>query len=358
MKFGAHYLPTHVPELDGPEPEFYRRMFEQMELLDEAGYHQVWVTEHHFREYGGSIPDPSTFLSAVAGRTKRIRMGIAIVVLPFHNPLLTAESYAMVDVLSGGRLEFGIGRGTASELAAFNIGYEESVGRLREGAEVIRQAWSQEQVDFRGEVYQYEGVRVLPRPVQQPHPPFWIAASRSDDTYRWAGEQGHHLLTLPSLNDTEMLRTNIGNYREALRKAGHDPATREVLGKFHIYVADSVQAAVKEAGPYLNNYWALSRDANPIVTTERRIDPEEEIEAGRVIAGESQRCIDIIRRFQEALGLTVVTGTFYFGGLPQELALRNIRRFAEEVMPAFAAPGPTPSQPALRRGSGNAVPHS
>ena len=91
MKFGAHYLPTYMPELDGPAPEFYRRMFEQMELLDHVGFHQVWVTEHHFHEYGGTIPDPATFLSAVASRTTRIRLGIAIVILPLRNPLAVAR---------------------------------------------------------------------------------------------------------------------------------------------------------------------------------------------------------------------------------------------------------------------------
>jgi alkanesulfonate monooxygenase SsuD/methylene tetrahydromethanopterin reductase-like flavin-dependent oxidoreductase (luciferase family) len=99
MKFAAHYLPTYIPASDGPVPEFYRRMFEQMELLDLVGYHQVWVTEHHLHEYGGTIPDPATFLSVVASRTTRIRAGIAIVILPFHNPLEVAESYAMVDVI-------------------------------------------------------------------------------------------------------------------------------------------------------------------------------------------------------------------------------------------------------------------
>jgi len=98
MRFGAHYLPTYVPELDGPPQELYRRMFEQMEALDRLGYDYAWVTEHHFHEYGGMIPDPATFLSAVACHTSRIRLGIAIVVLPLHNPLQVAESYAMVDV--------------------------------------------------------------------------------------------------------------------------------------------------------------------------------------------------------------------------------------------------------------------
>ena len=335
MKFGAHYLPTYIPELDGPAREFYRRMFEQMELLDHVGFHQVWVTEHHFHEYGGTIPDPATFLAAVASRTTRIRLGIAIVILPFHNPLEVAESYAMVDVISGGRLNFGVGRGTSTELEQFGIGYEESVSRLREGTAIIQQGWSGGAVDFTGKLFDYKGVRILPTPVQQPHPPFWVAASRSDDTYRWAGEKGFHLLTLPYMYEPAVLRISIDHYREALVQAGHDPSTREVLGKFHIYVTDSTRAAVEEAGPYLHNYWAVADTQHPGRAATRPIQAVEQIARGNVIAGEPQRCIDIIRRWRDALGLTVVSGTFYFGGMPQELALRNIRRFAEEVMPAF-----------------------
>jgi alkanesulfonate monooxygenase SsuD/methylene tetrahydromethanopterin reductase-like flavin-dependent oxidoreductase (luciferase family) len=249
MKFGAHDLPTYIPKLDGPAPEFYRRMFEQMELIDHLGCHQVWVTEHHFHEYGGTIPDPAPFLSAVASRTSRVRLGIAIVILPLHNPLEVAESYAMVDVISGGRLDFGVGRGTPTELYQFGIGDEDSVVRLREGTAIIQQGWSGAAVEFTGNLFDYTGIRILPTPVQQPHPPFWVAASRSDDTYRWAGEQGFHLLTLPYMDEPEVLRSSIDHYREALVQADHDPSTREVLGKFHIYVTDSARAAIEEAGP-------------------------------------------------------------------------------------------------------------
>jgi len=311
-------------------------MFEQMELLDHVGFHQVWVTEHHFHEYGGTISNPATFLSAVASRTTRIRLGIAIVVLPLHNPLEVAESYAMIDVISGGRLDFGVGRGTATELEHFGIGYEDSVLRLREGTEIIQQGWSREAVHFTGKLFDYKGMRILPMPVQRPNPPFWVAASRSDDTYRWAGEKGFHLLTLPYMYEPEVLRHSIDHYREALVQAGHDPSTREVLGKFHIYVTGSEREAVAEAGPYLHNYWAVADAQHPVRAAARQIRAEDQIARGNVIAGEPQRCIDIIQRWRDALGLTIVSGTFYFGGMPQKMALRNIRLFAEEVMPAFA----------------------
>jgi alkanesulfonate monooxygenase SsuD/methylene tetrahydromethanopterin reductase-like flavin-dependent oxidoreductase (luciferase family) len=127
-------------------------------------------------------------------------------------------------------------------------------------------------------------------------------------------------------------------------QAGHDPFTREVLGKFHIYVADSARAAVEEAGPYLHNYWAIADAQHSGRAAARPIQAAEQIARGNIIAGEPQRCIDIIRHWRDALGLTVVSGTFYFGGMPQEMALRNIRRFAEEVMPAFVEAEPTATQ--------------
>lgn len=157
MKFGAHYLPTYVPHLDGSVVEFYRHMLAQMEELDRLGFHSLWVTEHHFGDYGGSIPQPPVFLAAVARGTRRIRLGVAINVLPLHNPLEVAESYAMVDVISEGRLEFGVGKGSEPiEYRKAGVRLAEAAGRLKEGMEVIRQAWSGEPVNFRGEFFAYE----------------------------------------------------------------------------------------------------------------------------------------------------------------------------------------------------------
>ncbi len=357
MRFGAHYLPTYVPDLDGPASEFYRRMFRQMDLLDELGFDDVWVTEHHFHEYGGTIPDPPTFLAAVARTTSRIHLGVAVSVLPLHNPLQAAESYAMVDVISEGRLELGIGRGsTLPEFRSLRVPYDDTAVRMRESAEIIRQAWSQDSVTFRGELFDFADVRVFPRPVQRPHPPIWVGASRSDDTFRWAGERGFHLMTLPYMYEPEVLQHWIGVYRQELDKAGHDPVQREVLGKFHIYVADSMRAAREEAGAFLENYrviaderMAQSRNAAPGTVRVARPgaprDMDDQAARGNVIAGDPARCIEIIHQWRELLGLTTISGTFYFGGMPPELAIKNIRLFAERVAPAFDRHGPSQTVP-------------
>ena len=200
MKFGGHYLPTYVPDLDGSVGEFYGRMFAQIEELDRLGFDHAWVTEHHFGEYGGTVPHPPTFIGAIARTTKRIRLGVAINVLPLHNPLDVEESYARGDIISGGRLEFGVGKGSEPmEYQRLGVSQEEATVRMKEGVELILQAWSDRPVNFHGQFYRYENMRVLPKPAQRPHPPVWVGCARSEDSFQWAGANGFHLMTLPYL---------------------------------------------------------------------------------------------------------------------------------------------------------------
>ncbi len=345
MRFGVHYLNTYVPELDGPVPDLYRHLFEQIQTAEKLGFDDAWVTEHHFHEAGGLISHPPVFLGALAGATSRIHLGVAISVLPLHNPLLNAEAYAMVDVLSNGRLEFGVGRGsTPGEFEGIRIDYGDSPQRLREHAEVLVQAWSDDPVTFHGELYEYDGVRVLPKPLQRPHPPIWVGASRSDDTFRWAGGKGFHLMTLPYTYTPDVLQHWVGVYRDELRKHGHDPASREILGKFHAYVADSDGRARREAEPYWLTYHRMIYDRG---SWSMRQPPTaehyaSEVERGHVIVGDPARCVELIQYYRETLGLTAFSGTFHFGGMPHEMAERSLRLFAERVMPALT---PAPAAP-------------
>lgn len=270
MRFGVHYLPTYIPSLDGPIRTYYDHVFQQAQLAEQLGYDDFWVTEHHFHEFGGIVPDPAPFLSALASKTARLHLGIAIVVLPLRDPIQTAESYAMVDLVSNGRLEFGIARGsTPQEFESMHLDYGESLLRMKEGMEVVQGAWAGESVTFHGKVFDYADVRVLPKPFQQPHPPVWVAASRSDDTYRWAGEKGFNLMTLANAGPPEVMQGAVGLYRDALRAAGHNPGTKEVLAKFLIYVADSDGAAEAEAAQYMQNYWAVATARNPVASAGR-----------------------------------------------------------------------------------------
>ncbi len=339
MRFGVHYLNTYFPALDGSVPQVYRHLIAQVQEAEALGFTDVWVTEHHFHEFGGLIPAPPVFLTALAAATQRIRLGVAISVLPLHHPLHNAEAYAMVDVLSGGRLELGVGRGsTPEEFSEGGLDYSDSALRLREHMEALLQAWSDAPVCFQGELYRFDRVRVLPKPLQRPHQPVWVAASRSDDTFRWAGEKGFHLMTLPYAYEPSVLLHWLELYRDALRAHGHDPAAREVLGKFHIYVAESDAAARRDAEPYWLNYYRLAFDRATwtVPRYPTAADFATEVAQRHVIVGDPARCIETIAYWREALGLTTLSGTFHFGGMPHEVALRSLRLFAERVMPAFA----------------------
>lgn len=340
LKFGSHYLPTYIPDLDGSVVEFYQTMFGQMEEMDRLGYDHVWVTEHHFAMYGGTLPHPPTFLAAVARTTKRIRLGVAINVLPLHNPLDVAESYAMVDVISNGRLEFGVGKGSeAHEYKKFGADQSEATGRMYEGVKVMLQAWSDDAVNFTGEYFNYQNVPVYPKPMQRPHPPIWVGCARTEDSFRWAGENGFHLMTLPYLyRDAQMLPSFVKTYRDGLARAAHDPMANEILGKFHIYVSSSLDQAMEEAGPYITSYYDVHRAADPNRKEQGFLvqrDTKTQLEQGFVLAGDPERVADSIRKWSDAIGLTTISGTFHFGGMPQDMAMKNIRLFAEKVMPQF-----------------------
>jgi alkanesulfonate monooxygenase SsuD/methylene tetrahydromethanopterin reductase-like flavin-dependent oxidoreductase (luciferase family) len=176
--------------------------------------------------------------------------------------------------------------------------------------------------------------------VQRPHPLVWVGASRSDDTFRWAGEQGFHLMTLPFTYTPEVLRHWVGVYQEALRAHGHDPATKEVLGKFHMYVAADDAVARREAEPWWLGYYrtAHARGSWNVPHAPTPADFQVELAQQHVIVGDPPRCADMLAYWSETLGLTTVSGTFHFGGMPHEQALRSLRLFAERVMPALKAP--------------------
>jgi alkanesulfonate monooxygenase SsuD/methylene tetrahydromethanopterin reductase-like flavin-dependent oxidoreductase (luciferase family) len=182
-------------------------------------------------------------------------------------------------------------------------------------------------------------VPVYPKPVQRPHPRFWVGCARTEDSFRWAGENGFQLMTLPYLyREPGALPAFIKIYRDNLAKAGHDAGKTDILGKFHIYVTDSLDKAVEEAAPYLDNYLevhtAADTDRKEVGLLVQRA-AETQIREGFVLAGDPQRVADTIRKWSEPNGLTTISGTFHFGGMPQEMALRNIRLFAEKVMPQF-----------------------
>jgi alkanesulfonate monooxygenase SsuD/methylene tetrahydromethanopterin reductase-like flavin-dependent oxidoreductase (luciferase family) len=171
MRFHMHLLPTYFPDRDPPFDVYYQQVLEQIALAEELGWECFWFTEHHFLLYGGPMPNPAAIMCAAAARTSQIHLGSAISILPLHHPVEVAENYAMVDVVSGGRLEFGIGLGnTTVDFQVYGVPREESRDRFEEAAEVVLKAWTNERFNHEGRFWQFKDVPVYPRPVQQPTP--------------------------------------------------------------------------------------------------------------------------------------------------------------------------------------------
>jgi alkanesulfonate monooxygenase SsuD/methylene tetrahydromethanopterin reductase-like flavin-dependent oxidoreductase (luciferase family) len=223
------------------EGEMYEENIQLAEYADTIGLDTVWIAEHHFSEYG-VMPSTQVFGTYIAARTKRIRIGTGVVVLPFHNPIRVAEEFAFLDVLSGGRLDFGIGRGyQPHEFEGYGIPIQEARERYDEERQIIRMAWETGEVNFEGKYYRFKKVTPRPRPLQKPHPPIF-GASFNPDTIKYQALQKNHLLFTPLLAGPEKL----GEYREHLEKVGEDPSRYRKAGLVFVYVADTKDRALKE----------------------------------------------------------------------------------------------------------------
>jgi probable F420-dependent oxidoreductase len=195
--------------------ELYRKHIDLAVEAEDMGFDTIWLTEHHFVDDGYS-PSMIPLAAAIAARTKKIRIGTFVLLMPLHNPLHVAEDAATVDVLSNGRFDLGLGQGyVPREFSGFNVPREERSRRLREGVEIVRRAFAEDDFTFEGRCYTVRNVTLYPKPVQQPHPPIWIGARSRSATER-AAHNGYHLA------GTGARQVEI--YREALTASGRDPA--------------------------------------------------------------------------------------------------------------------------------------
>ena len=201
MRFYINILSTYYPDLDPPYEVYYRQMLEQIELAEELGFECFMFNEHHFLGYGGLIANPAVMLAAAAARTSKIRLGPCIAILSVRHPLQVAEDYAMVDAISGGRLEFGIGLGnTALDYRVYEVPQAEGRARYQEAHDIIVKAWTHERFSHAGEFWRFEEITLYPRPVQQPLPVIWVAGT-SPEGLGWAGRNGYCARRSPGKED-------------------------------------------------------------------------------------------------------------------------------------------------------------
>jgi len=328
MKFGMFVIGDNHPEAHKRLAAYYDEMVEQAKWAETLGYECFWFGEHHF-DFSGVIPSPPVLMSVAARATQKIRLGVAVCLLPYRNPIFVAEEYAMVDVLSSGRLDFGVGRGTPPELAAFGV-KEDNRELLVESLEVVKMAWSEGKVSYRGKYHQIDGVSLNVRPVQKPTPPFFIAAL-SEGSYKVAGELGYPILGIPyaSCKNIAELKSKIAAYKDTLASNGHDPKRFDVIQCFHTNLAATEAEAQKNARKGIAALLAARINVRP-----RSYD--ELYQERLVMVGDPRRSIEQIEEIR-ATGTNYIIFMMNFATLEQKKILDSMAIMAKEVMPKFAA---------------------
>ena len=336
MRFHAHILPTYYPDLNPPFDVYVQQLLEQIELAEELGFECFWFTEHHFVLYGGPVPNPAVIMCAAAARTSKIHLGCAVSILPLHHPVQLAEDYAMVDAISGGRLEYGIGRGNAPlDPQVYGIPREERFARFEEALDVIKGAWTNDRFTHHGQFWHVDSASVYPKPVQKPHPPIWAAAGAAD-SMQWAGSHGIHAMTVAHPFPPERARGTVPIYRQALADAGYDPNEHYVKIHLRVWVDEDGERARKVAEEAIVRYDTYSSQAlghGPAF--DATYDFQGMLDQGRNVYGNPDDCIRCIENTRRNYDFDIFSATFNFGGTEHKETLRAMRLFAKEVMPAF-----------------------
>jgi natural product biosynthesis luciferase-like monooxygenase protein len=344
VKFGYYILNTYVPELDGESPELYSHWLEQIDAAENLGFDSLWITEHHFRHFGGMMPSPSVILAAAAQRTRRMRLGAAVSILPMHNPLRIAEEFAMVDLLSNGRLNFGAGRGMhPTEYAVFGYDWSNAQSRLPEALDIVVRAWTGGEFEWKSEHYQFPKLNVFPKPLQKPHPPIYVTANRDPESFAMIAARGHHLMTLPWIATNEIQGPRVRQYQDALSAAGHAVNQRDIFVMYPIYVAEDDARARAEVIEHWHRWRTFALEAMGLLATKdeahqrvfNHLTYEAMVRDSRGVFGGPESCARILRKIIEVVGVTHIGLTFHFGGLSQDRVLKSMELFARHVRPAL-----------------------
>ncbi len=320
-------------------------------LVDEAearGVDSVWLAEYHFAPIS-VLSSPITIASAIAARTQRIRIGLAVVLLPIANPIHIAEDIATLDHISQGRVEFGVGRGTFPDTHdGFNSPFAESRERFDEYLEIILKAWTTERFSFTGKYYQCDNLYVRPKPLQKPHPPIRIGIT-SEVTFPLIGRLGYPIIINPSrVFALSELGPYIQQYRQAWYEAGH-AGTPQVGLRVPLYVAETAERAYAEpkASTLASMQGLVDRvagSASRVGTTGDWSAQAERVRGmnyedwlrDKVAYGTPEAVIDRLQQLIDELGLTQLLYEVNFGRqIPYELQLKNLRLINERVIPPF-----------------------
>ena len=341
------------------QEEAFEEAFAIADAAEEYGLDGVWLAERHFATHrlptdpmGAGIPSvvsvPLVWAGALAMRTKRLRIGTGVSVLPLCHPIRLAEEASTVDQISQGRLDFGVGRsGFARAYEGYNIPYAESRERFQEALDIIVHAWNDERLTYEGKYYRCENLCVMPRPYQKPHPPIRIAAT-TPDTFPSVGQMGYALVTGVRGFDIPEVAENLQGYREAWQQAGH-AGDGNVYLRIPVYVADSDAQGISEPQEStMRSYRRMAENFARSASTAGATASEERAERGRRLSqvtyedllrdrlayGSPDTVAEKLKCLKDELGLAGVIMEPNVGGqLSSQQVLHSIRLYGQEVAP-------------------------
>ncbi|NMH97947.1 LLM class flavin-dependent oxidoreductase [Pseudonocardia acidicola] len=348
MRFGMLSICDNDPAQRSNQ-QFYAELLDQIVLAEELGYEDFWIAEHHYSNYG-VVPSPAVLLSAAAARTSRIGLGCGVSILPFHDPVQVAEDYAMVDLISNGRLVFGAGRGfLIHEYEGFRIrDQDESRERFDESLDIIRKAWTGERFSYHGTYYRVDDVRINVLPVKPP--PMYMAAL-SPSSFERAAALGIPVAGVSAtLRTMDRIEERIGTFKRLWAEAGRDASTVDVPMTWYTFVVPSKDRAYSDGGRQLIDYY---RSIGSVFDPRRINDPEgrkvyeelyawnntvtwEHIENNTDVAmiGDPETVIAKLEKARAA-GVEKVHCFMNFGNRPHAQVAASMELFAKEVMPAL-----------------------
>ena len=346
MRFGLFY---QASEADGQtHAERYAEMLDLIALGDTLGFDVAWLAELHFGGAFSLLASPLMVVPVIAQRTRTIRIGTAVTLLPLHNPLSCAEQAATADLLSGGRLEFGVGRGSIpSQFHGFGVPVSENRARFDEALEIIRRAWTQERFSFRGRFYQVEDVAVVPRPLQRPHPPIRVAVHTAE-SFAHIGDLGLSIYSGTTTTPLPQLREYMALYREHLAAAGHAWRPDQMALMLPVHVGPTSAAARDAMRPGVLKYYKNLEvifsqlpdsyaDHLPRLKMIRETIanlPYEKFFRDQAVFGDAAEVVDRLQAVRDEFGLSQIICWFDQGAMLERAEVeRAMRRFADAVMP-------------------------
>ena len=343
MKFATF---THLPWPEENRPgDVYESHTQQVILAEELGFHSAWIAEHHFTRYGlGSAP--LVIAANIMARTSKIRIGTAVLVPPLHHPVRLAEEISVLDVLSGGRVDVGFGRGGPGyEFRGYNVDHGESQERFREGISVCQGLWTTPGFSYEGKYIQLDQANLVPPPIQQPHPPIYIAATRTQETLEFAVSTGHPTI-VGNVQDTDDALDLCRRFTEMSKQSGHNVPMASIPFFRYLHVAETEEQARENTQGPLN--WVLD-----ILQWRRTFQQGSEVYEHledwrrdrtdlpvsydhlydkRAVIGTPEQCLAKILELKNA-GIEIFGGNFAFGGMEDRKVRQSMELFAKKVMP-------------------------